>query len=135
MKKLFSILLLLAVVIACIAALPGTATAAETGTTSSTNYTKLRSYINTYGVTASNGTKWIYNRTNTTDGWIRCALYNTDSGIKFEFMYQTNDAYGVCPSLYFYLTDSSKYLSVVIPNSSVFISPDFKSLIILLNAS
>ena len=83
------------------------------GTTAATNYDRLRSYINSYGTTGSNGNKSIV-RSSTTSGGITIyySLENTSSGIEFALLTAQNTSTKVVGQTEFVLTRSSTNISV-----------------------
>lgn len=86
--------------------------AAATGTTSATNYDKLRNYINSYGSTNSSGNKQlVFAQSNKDPLTIYYALENTSSGIRFILLTSSDEATKLVGETYFTLKRDSKSLS------------------------
>ena len=116
MKKFLSTLLVVCLILAAVpfGAFNMRADAATSayGTTSSTNYTKLRNYINNYGVTNSDGNKTLVYKHESGNYYYFYAITNKNNGISFEILSDSDLSSKVPFVMNFLLTDNSKYISV-----------------------
>ncbi len=111
MKKILALILSMVLIISSISTSLFTVHAA-TGVTSSTNYTKLKNYINTYGKTNDSGNKWLVYTSSTDSMIFYYYIESKSSGILFGLLTDSDDSSRVVHTMEFLLTSSSRYISV-----------------------